>query len=69
MSRSKTDEQKITITNRLTGTKEIKFYKEWNDQYALEHGKRPDLYLTLYQTTKGSGKMQLYADHSWVSRR
>ena len=59
------DEQKITITNRLTGTKEIKFYKEWNDQYALEHGKRPDLYLTLYQTTKGSGKMQLYADHSW----
>lgn len=59
------DEQKITITNRLTGTKEIKFYKEWNDQYTLEHGKRPDLYLTLYQTTKGSGKMQLYADHSW----
>ena len=59
------DEQKITITNRLTGTKEIKFYKEWNDQYALEHGKRPDLYLTLYRTTKGSGKMQLYADHSW----
>lgn len=59
------DEQKITITNKLTGTKEIKFYKEWNDQYALEHGKRPDLYLTLYQTTKGSGKMQLYADHSW----
>ena len=61
----KNDEQKITITNKLTGTKEIKFYKEWNDQYALEHGKRPDLYLTLYQTTKGSGKMQLYADHSW----
>jgi|GEM_PF-5758244 len=59
------DEQKITITNRLTGAKEIKFYKEWNDQYALEHGKRPDLYLTLYRTTKGSGKMQLYADHSW----
>ena len=59
------DEQKITITNKLTGTKEIKFYKEWNDQYTLEHGKRPDLYLTLYQTTKGSGKMQLYADHSW----
>ena len=59
------DEQKITITNRLTGTKEIKFYKEWNDQYTLEHGKRPDLYLTLYRTTKGSGKMQLYADHSW----
>ena len=59
------DEQQITITNKLTGTKEIKFYKEWNDQYALEHGKRPDLYLTLYQTTKGSGKMQLYADHSW----
>ena len=59
------DEQQITITNKLTGTKEIKFYKEWNDQYALEHGKRPDLYLTLYRTTKGSGKMQLYADHSW----
>ena len=59
------DEQKITITNKLTETKEIKFYKEWNDQYTLEHGKRPDLYLTLYQTTKGSGKMQLYADHSW----
>ena len=59
------DKQQITITNKLTGTKEIKFYKEWNDQYTLEHGKRPDLYLTLYQTTKGSGKMQLYADHSW----
>ena len=59
------DKQQITITNKLTGTKEIKFYKEWNDQYALEHGKRPDLYLTLYRTTKGSGKMQLYADHSW----
>ncbi len=59
------DEQQITITNKLTGTKEIKFYKEWNDQYALEHGKRPDLYLTLYRTTKSSGEMQLYADHSW----
>lgn len=59
------DQQDITITNKLTGTKEIKFYKEWNDQYALEHGKRPDLYLTLYRTTKGSGEMQLYADHSW----
>ncbi len=61
-----TTSRQITITNKLTGTKEIKFHKEWNDQYALEHGKRPDLYLTLYRTDNGtSGKMQLYADHSW----
>ena len=59
------DEQKITITNRLTGTKEIKFYKEWNDQYALEHGKRPDLYLTLYRIVEGGTEAELYADHSW----
>lgn len=59
------DEQQITITNKLTGTKEIKFYKEWNDQYALEHGKRPDLYLTLYRIVEGGTEAELYADHSW----
>ena len=59
------DKQQITITNKLTGTKEIKFYKEWNDQYALEHGKRPDLYLTLYRIVEGGTEAELYADHSW----
>ncbi len=63
------DEQKITITNRLTGTKEIKFYKEWNDQYALEHGKRPDLYLTLYQTTRAVGKCSFMRITAGISRR
>ena len=61
----KHDQQGITITNTLTGTKEIKFYKEWNDQYALEHGKRPDLYLTLYRIVEGGTEAELYADHSW----
>lgn len=35
------DDQQITITNKLSGTKSIKFHKQWNDTYAFDSGKRP----------------------------
>ena len=43
------DDQQIAVTNRLTGTKDVQWYKEWKDAYNLEHNLRPDLYLDIYR--------------------
>ena len=43
------DDQQIAVTNRLTGTKDVRWYKEWKDAYNLEHNLRPDLYLDIYR--------------------
>ena len=58
------DDQQITITNKLSGTKSIKFHKQWNDTYAFDSGKRPDLYLTLYQLT-GDNLITEYREYHW----
>ena len=58
------DDQQITITNKLGGTKTIEFHKQWNDTYAFDSGKRPDLYLTLYQLT-GDNLITEYREYHW----
>ena len=58
------DDQQITITNKLGGTKSIEFHKQWNDTYAFDSGKRPDLYLTLYQLT-GDNLITEYREYHW----
>lgn len=58
------DTQKIAITNKLSGTKSIEFHKQWNDTYAFDSGKRPDLYLTLYQLT-GDNLITEYREYHW----
>ena len=58
------DTQTIAITNKLSGTKSIEFHKQWNDTYAFDSGKRPDLYLTLYQLT-GDNLITEYREYHW----
>ena len=58
------DTQTIAITNKLGGTKTIEFHKQWNDTYAFDSGKRPDLYLTLYQLT-GDNLITEYREYHW----
>ncbi len=43
------DQQEMTATNRLSGTKNVFFWKEWNDAYRFKKGQRPDYYLSLYR--------------------
>ena len=42
------DEQKITVTNRLGGTKDVTWHKQWEDEYNHQQGLRPDIYLDVY---------------------
>lgn len=43
------DTQNLTVHNRLTGTKDVVFYKQWLDQNQYDSGKRPDITLDIYQ--------------------
>lgn len=43
------DQQKVTMTNRLSGTKNILWHKQWQDNYNYQAGQRPDIYLTIYR--------------------
>ena len=46
------DTQEFNFTNTRTGTRDVTFYKHWNDQYVNDQLKqRPDIYLTLYRVT------------------
>lgn len=46
------DQQSVAFTNRRTGTRDVTFYKHWNDQYVNDElHQRPDIYLTLYRVT------------------
>ena len=50
------DEQQETFTNTRTGTRDVTFYKNWNDGYVnAELGQRPDIYLTLYRVAVSRG--------------
>lgn len=63
------DDQEITITNRLSGTKQVYFWKEWNDayRYKMSPTQRPDIYLGLYRYNKGTEALeQLYSDIEWT---
>lgn len=43
------DQQKYTIKNKLSYTKNILWHKSWRDEHAYESGTRPDIYLDIYQ--------------------
>ena len=44
------DHHLIEVENRLQGSKDVRWYKEWNDDYIYNQGQRPDIYLNIYQT-------------------
>lgn len=61
------DDQWMTATNRLSATKHVFFWKEWNDAYRLQLGQRPDIYLDLYQSVEGTNEVSdLYRQGSWT---
>lgn len=61
------DDQQMRATNRLSATKHVFFWKEWNDAYRLINGQRPDIYLDLYQSVKGTDTVTgLYRQGSWT---
>ena len=45
------DQQTMTVSNRLSGTKSVLWHKQWKDTYNYENGLRPDIYLDIYQVT------------------
>ena len=42
------DQQTMTVSNRLTGTKTVLWHKQWKDTYNYENGLRPDIYPVSY---------------------
>ena len=62
------DEQAIIYTNTRAQTKEVKWYKEWRDNFADQQGNRPDLYLDIYRVVHEDGqeKIELVKkDYRW----
>ncbi len=45
------DTQTLEITNRLTGTKDVLWHKQWEDSYNHEENLRPDIYLNIYSVS------------------
>lgn len=45
------DTQTLEITNRLTGTKDVLWHKQWEDSYNHEENLRPDIYLNVYSVS------------------
>ena len=45
------DQQTMTVSNRLTGSKTVLWHKQWKDTYNYQNGLRPDIYLNIYQVT------------------
>lgn len=69
------DEQAVKVTNSRTGSKSVEFHKEWIDAYAYENGKRPDIYLALWQRSDGvNGGAPVkydgtgFKEHQWKER-
>ena len=64
------DIQNITVTNRLSGTKTVSWYKVWKDAYAYEKNIRPDIYLDIYQqkhTSDGKKAISIFrSDYKWA---
>lgn len=68
------DQHGIDIQNKLTGTKDVMWHKQWNDQYNHDSNQRPDIYLDIYRVVherNDSGdvvpKTELYqANYKWV---
>ena len=70
------DEQSIQISNTLSDTKEVVFYKEWLDDYRDDRGERPDISLDIFQVVEiesENGEVSyeitpIYRDYSWSAK-
>ena len=64
------DDQQMSVTNALSGTKDVSFHKTWIDQYVYRIlNKRPDIYLTLYRLNNDSNTLEEvtpYKDRIWT---
>lgn len=64
------DFQEFKATNSLTGTKDVRWYKEWNDAYRNEAGERPDIFLDVFRLvheTDETTKLELVVkDYQWT---
>lgn len=66
------DTQAMTVTNGLGNTKDVVWYKHWNDQYVYEQNHRPDIYIDVYRVVHDSPtttKVELVKqDYLWEPR-
>lgn len=64
------DFQEFKATNSLTGTKDVRWYKEWNDAYRNQEGERPDIFLDVFRLvheTDDTTKLELVVkDYQWT---
>lgn len=66
------DDQQMTVTNGLGNTKNVVWYKHWNDQYVYEQNHRPDIYIDVYRVVHdkdGKERVELVKqDYRWDPR-
>lgn len=64
------DFQEFKATNSLTGTKDVRWHKEWNDAYRNQEGERPDIFLDVFRLvheTDETTKLELVVkDYQWT---
>lgn len=64
------DFQTFEATNSLTGTKDVRWHKEWNDAYRNEAGERPDIFLDVFREvheTDDTTRLELVVkDYQWT---
>ena len=66
------DTQAMTVTNGLGNTKDVVWYKHWNDQYVFDQNQRPDIYIDVYRVVHdkdGKERVELVKqDYRWDPR-
>lgn len=66
------DDQQMTVTNGLGNTKDVVWYKHWNDQYVFDQNQRPDIYIDVYRVVHdkdGKERVELVKqDYRWDPR-
>ena len=60
------DQQAITVTNSLQGSKDIHWHKQWRDDYTYTGGQRPDIYLNIYQVKHDGTTTLFQKDYKWT---
>ena len=64
------DFQTFEATNSLTGTKDVRWHKEWNDAYRNQEGERPDIFLDVFRlvhTSDDTTQLELVVkDYQWT---
>lgn len=64
------DFQTFEATNSLTGTKDVRWHKEWNDAYRNQEDERPDIFLDVFRlvhTSDDTTQLELVVkDYQWT---